>query len=299
MDRIEAMNAFVRVVDTGSFSRAAEALRVEQSTVSKWIQRLETELACTLIQRTTRQQQITDAGRLFYTRARELLALYDATTAELTNDTTIRGHLTVSVPVVFGQRHIVPFVAKFLRQHPQIDLELRFSDRYVNLVDDNVGVAIRVGTPMDSSFRARTIARAGRALVASPGYLKKHGTPRSPEQLAQHECLRHSGVAASVWTFERGGTEVRARVHGRFTANHSEALLALARGGHGIALLATWLVAEDMKRGRLVPVFGARSVYRTTPAPVQAVFPPAGRPHPRVRAFVDAAELHLEATLPR
>ncbi len=305
MDRIDAMNAFVRVVDTGSFSRAAEALRIEQSTVSKRVAALEEELGRTLIQRTTRQQQVTDAGRLFYARAVELLALYDATTTELTRDTALSGHLTASVPVVFGQRFVVPFVARFLKRHPEIDLELRFSDRYVNLLDDNVDVAIRVGTPADSSFRARTIAEAGRVLVASPGYLARRGTPKRPEQLADHACLRHTGLPASTWTFERRGAPVRARVHGRFTADHSEALLALARAGFGLALLADWLVAEDVKKGRLVALFGAKgSPYRTTPAPVQAVFPPtrSGAPraavHPRVRAFVDALAEHLAAALP-
>lgn len=304
MDRLEAMTAFVQVVDTGSFSRAATALRVQQSTISKRIAALEEELGRTLLQRTTRHLQVTEAGRLFYPRAVEILALYDATTGELADDGAIRGALTVSVPVVFGQRFVIPFVRRFLERHPDVELELRFSDRYVNLVDEKIDVAIRVGTPADSSFRARTIARAGRRLVASPGYLRAHGTPKRPEDLAHHTCLRHTGVAASTWTFERRGRTVRASVHGRFTADHSEALLALARAGFGLALLADWLVAEDVKKGRLVTVFGStRAAYRTPPAPVQAVFPPTrtGDPsaavHPRVRAFVDALEAHLATAL--
>lgn len=194
MDRLDAMQAFVRVVEVGNFSAVARELKVEQSTVSKWVAALEEELGSQLIQRTTRRQQVTDAGWLFYDHARGMLASYADVTAQLGAGGDLRGRLRVGLPVVFGERYVTPHLARFARQHPKLEIELLLDDRYVDLVRENLDVSVRVGTPVDSSVRARTLARSRRRLVASPGYLKRRGRPQNPKALADHECLLHTGL---------------------------------------------------------------------------------------------------------
>lgn len=282
MDRLDAMRAFVRLVELGSFTRVAAEMRVKQSTVSKWIGRLEDRLGARLVERTSRTRRITESGRLFYARARSILAAYDATEAELlARAPTLTGRLRVSAPVVFGQRHIVPLVPGFLEAHPGVELDLALDDRYVRLLEDGFDVAIRVGTPVDSSLRCRTLGRTARHVVAAPAYLARRSTPAAPGDLAAHDALLHSGVAE--WRFERGGRRHPAAVRARFTANSSEALRALAVAGHGLAMLATWLVADDLAAGRLVEVLAG---FALPEAPIQALTPPGGPPHPRTVAFV-------------
>ncbi len=292
MDRLTAMHAFVRLVDLGTFSAVADELRVKQSTVSKWIAALEDELGVQLLARTTRTQRVTDAGRQLYASATDILAAYDDVTARMhSRSPALRGRIRVSAPVVFGRLFVVPAVASFLREHPDIDIDLRLSDRYVNLVDEAVDVAIRVGIPVDSTFRTRTLGEARRHVVASKAYLRRAPPLRTPGDLAHHECLTHTALGAGdVWTFRRKGTAARARVRGRFAANNSDALLAMARRGLGIALLADWLVAADLRRGKLVSLLPS---WRPPPAPTCALTPPGRYTPPRVRAFID----HVAASL--
>ncbi|WP_437969485.1 LysR family transcriptional regulator [Sorangium sp. So ce260] len=285
MDRIDALKAFVRLVELGSFSAVGTELRVKQSTVSKWLAALEDELGAQLLERTTRSQRVTGAGHLFYERARDILAAYDDATAALQRGKDPEGRIRVSVPVVFGRLHLVPHMARFLKRYADMEVELLFADRYVNLVEEGVDVAIRVGTPVDSSLRARTLAETARRLVASPGYVKQRGAPSTARELEQHQCLIHTGLrAGDTWDLARGGKIVRVSVRGRFSANNSEALLAMAKSGLGVALLAAWLVDGDLAAGRLVELLPDHAAPR---APIQALFPPGRHVHPRVQAFVD------------
>jgi DNA-binding transcriptional LysR family regulator len=280
------MQAFVRLVEAGSFSAAAAELRVKQSTVSKWVAALEEQFGAQLVERTTRSQRVTEPGQRFYERARELLAAYEEATHELQERAPEpRGLLRVSVPTVFGRLFVVPHVARLMRRYPELELELVFSDRYVNLVEEGIDVAIRVGLPADSTFRARKLGETRRHLVASPGYLEQHRAPRTPRELKEHSCLLHTGLrTGDVWSFRRGGKAVQAPVRGRLSANNSEAVLVMARAGLGVALLAEWLVEADLKSGRLVSLMPD---YAPPPAPIQAVMPPGKYLHPRVRAFID------------
>ena len=286
MDRIAAMHAFIRLVEVGTFSAVADELRVKQSTVSKWLAALEAEMGAQFIDRTTRVQRVTDSGKLFYQRARDILAVYDETAAELqSRDPEPRGRIRVNVPVVFGRLFVVPQVARFLRRHKAIEVELSFDDRYVNLIEEGFDVAIRAGIPADSSFRARTLGESGRRLVASPGYVQSKEPLQAPGDLAGHECLLHTGLSTrATWILHRGDKSFHAQVRGRFSANNSEALLAMARSGLGIALLATWLVDADLRAGRLVTLLPD---YELPKAPIQALTPPGRHVHPRVRAFLD------------
>ncbi len=286
MDRLRAMEAYVRLVEVGTFSAVAEELRVKQSTISKWVAALETELGVPLVARTTRSMRVTDAGTRFYERARDILAAYSDVSAELSrNRPEPRGRIRVSVPVVFGRLFVVPHLSKFLRRYREVEVELVFNDRYVNLVEEGFDVGLRVGLPLDTSFRARRLGETARHLVASPGYVQKHGTPTEPRQLRDHDCLVHTGLrAGDTWVLRQGGQTFRAPVRGRFAANNSEALLTMARGGLGVALLASWLVEPELRSGRLVELLTDFDLPR---ASIQALTPPARTVHPRVTTFID------------
>lgn len=292
MDRLAAMQAYVRVVEVGSFTAVARELGTKQSTVSKWIAEPEEELGVTLVERTTRRRRVTEAGELFYDRAREILATWDDVAVALQrNATVLEGRIRMSLPVVFGRLFVVPALPAFLERHPGIELELVFTDRYLDLLTDRIDVAVRVGVPADSSFRSKLLARSQRHVVASPAYLHRHGSPTAPTELADHACLFHSGLSTpEVWTFERGEARHRVAVRGRFSANNSEALMTAAVAGQGIGMLAAWLVEEHVRSGELVVLF---PTWDLPPAPVQAVMPPSGQPHRRVAALVE----HLRQAL--
>lgn len=280
------MRLYVRLVELKNFSAVARELRVKQSTASKWLAMLEEQLGVALIERTTRTMRVTESGEIFYVRAKELLAAYESTAAELSNRAPeLAGRLRVSVPVVFGRIFVVPLATEFLRRFPKVELDLVFNDRYVNLVEESFDLAVRVGVPTDTSFRSRSLGRTQRLLVASPLYLRARGVPRSPTELAKHACLLHSEFSAgAIWIFRRGKREHRVRVRGRFAANNSEALLQAAKAGLGVALLARWLVERDVRRKRLVEILPD---YETPDAPIAALIAPGRHVHPRVRALVD------------
>lgn len=291
MDRLEALQAFIRVVDTGSFTDVAEEMRVTQPTVSKWIQALEEEFSVPLLERTTRSHRVTDSGRVAYEQAKEILGRFDFLVSGLSEPkAALRGRIRLSVPVVFGRRHLVPLLARFLRQHQELELDLEMSDRYVSLVEDGFDCAVRVGIPLDSTLRSVPLGVTERQLVAAPSYLKSHGVPKKPQDLKQHECLLFRG-SAPVWSFEKSGSKTRARVRGRVVANNTDALLELAREGQGLALLADWLISEDLKSGRLRATMKS---WKAPPAPIQALLPPGKYTSPRVRALLRYLQEQLQ-----
>jgi DNA-binding transcriptional LysR family regulator len=295
MDRIDRLRLFARLAERRSFSAAAKDLKIKQSTASKWVAELEADLGTTLVQRTTRSVQITEAGRLLTARAREVLAAYDEMAAELQDKTPeLRGRIRLSAPVVFGRLFVMPAVAEFLARHEQVQAEVIFNDRYVNLVEEGFDLAVRVGIPADTAARGRKIADSRRVLVASPGYLKQRGAPKAPKDLEKHECLAHGDMnSAMIWRFGRAGAaEVPITIRGRFAANNSEAVLVMARRGFGVALLADWLVDEDLKNQRLVPLLEHFSV---PPAPIYALTPPGKHTSRAVRALTE----HLADALSR
>jgi len=287
MDRIEAMRAYVRLVERGSFTAVAGELRVKQSTVSKWIAALERELGARLMDRTTRSSHVTEEGQRFYVKAREVLDAYErAVGAVGPGDGRLRGRVRMNVPVVFGRRFVVPIVADFLREHPDVEMELSFDDDYVNLVGDGHDLSVRIGEPVDSSLQGHALGSTQRRVVASPAYLRAHGEPRTVQALSQHQCLLHNRLSAgAVWTFSRGDLRQRVKVGGRVAADNSEAAAALAREGLGICMLADWLVDHDIQAGRLVSLLDEHAPLR---APVSALTPPGRRIPRRVQALIDA-----------
>lgn len=297
MDRLDALRAFVRLAGGATFAQAAAELNVRQPTVSKWLGRLEAEMGAQLIERTTRARRITPAGRRLEAHARQIIAGFDTAVAEVGAQAgQLRGRVRISLPVVFGQRFLMPLLTEFLQVHPAIEAELCFSDAYVDLIGAGVDVAFRVGRPLDSSLRARTLARSRRCLVAIPD-LAQTLRLAHPMDLARAPCLVHSGrIAREIWRFERDGEVVRAPVTGQIVADHSAALLSLACAGLGVALLAEWLVADAIAAGQIVEVLPD---FAAPPAPVQALTPPRAHRHPVVQAMIEHVADRLAMRLPR
>lgn len=296
MHNIHAFRAFVRLVDTGSFTAVAQELGVKQSTVSKWVSGLEESFSSQLIHRTTRSQQVTDSGRVFYARARAVLDAYDATVAAMRDqDTEVRGRIRLSLPVVFGRLFIVPLVTSFLRKHSEVEVAMHFGDHYSGLVDEGIDLAVRVGAPVDSSLLSHYLGTSSRRVAASPGYLKRCGTPRTPASLAKHECLGHSQPGApNIWSFSKGKKSERIAVRARVSADNSEVTLALARSGLGICMLASWLVDGDIRAGRLIPLLES---YGRSKAPIRALTPPGRHVPGHVRLLIEHLRVGLEKPL--
>jgi DNA-binding transcriptional LysR family regulator len=284
-DRLQELTVFVRAAESGSFSRAARELGLSQPSVSRIIGELEARLGVTLLLRTTRRITVTDAGALFLDRAREILAeLEDAEDAARGID-SLRGIIRLAIPVVYGTREIIPRLPKFLDAHPLLRVEMAVSDARQDLVAEGADVAIRLGELDDSVFGARKLATLERMLVASPGYLKARGTPKTPADLASHDCVFGPGnFGRDSWSFHRNGTETSVDVRGRIHTNSGSGALASVIAGLGIAMVSTVMAGPEVKAGMLVPLLRS---YKLSSVDVHAVFPGGPRPSTKVRALVD------------
>jgi DNA-binding transcriptional LysR family regulator len=284
-DRLQELSVFVRAAESGSFSRAARELDLSQPSVSRIIGELEARLGVTLLLRTTRRITVTDAGALFLDRAREILAeIEDAEDAARGID-SLRGIIRLAIPVVYGTREIIPRLPKFLATHPLLQVEMSVADQRQDLVAEGADVAIRLGQLNDSVFGARKLATLERMLVASPGYLKGRGTPKTPADLAAHDCVFGPGnFGRDSWSFRRNGTETSVDVRGRIHTNSGLGVFASAMAGLGIAMMSTVMAGPEVKAGLLVPLLGS---YKLSSVDVHAVFPGGPRPSNKVRAFVD------------
>ena len=290
MDLLEKMATFARVVDAGSLSAAAKQLRISAAAVSRQIATLEESIGTPLLLRTTRKMTVTDAGRAYYERCVRILR--DVERAQsIGREEGVAGLLTVSAPVSFGLSCVVPHVGALVRKHPGLRMDLRLEDRFVDLIADGVDVAIRVGRepPSSTGFIAHALITYERVLVASPGYLKKHGEPKTPEAMAKHDALSHpAGNAQDGWVLWRDGGEVRVQPNVVLRCNAPFAIRQLALEGGGIAQLPYWLVQEDLRQ-RTLRVVLPRWVCGNVTA--SALHRAEHRKNPRVRAFVD----HLRA----
>ena len=280
------MNVFVAAVDSGGFSAAARLLDLTPSAVSKQISRLEARLGARLLNRSTRRISLTDAGREFYERSRAILAdIDDAERAIGRASEEPRGTLRITASISFGQRQIVPLVPEFSARFPDVRVDVQFSDRMVDIVEEGIDVAVRVSAPASSALIARQLAPDRRIVCVSPGYLEKHGTPDGPEALSGHNALIYSTVYSDTWRFD-GPTGARAvRVRSNFSANSGEAIRDMVLGGHGVARLATFLVGPDIDAGRLVELLPDwRDPQENI---IHAVYPSRRLVPPATRAFVD------------
>lgn len=285
MDRFAAMSVFVRVVESGSFSAAARTLRIGQPAASKIVAGLEAELGVRLLLRSTRHLTPTEAGQAYYERARRALAEADeAETAARGTSSNLEGRLRVCAPVTFARLHIAPRLGGFLDAHPKLRLELIMDDRDVDLLAENIDVALRLGTLADSTLTARRLAAAPRLVVGTPEYLARHGIPRSPAELAAHHAIIYAQAAGGEeWRFRQGTTETSVAMHSRLSFSAAEGVREAVLAHQGLAIVSAWMMAPELASGAVTPVLGAWSL----PPLDLWVLTPAGRlPTARARAFM-------------
>lgn len=284
-NRFQEIEVFARVADCGSLSRAGRELRLSQPSVSRIVAELEARLGVKLLLRTTRRITLTDAGSLFLQRAREVMASLNEAEDAARGLDSLHGLIRVAMPVIFGTREVVPRVANFLEMHPQLRLEMTISDARQDLIEDGADVAIRLGKLDDSAFGARRLTRLQPLVVAAPGYLKRRGTPKSPADLAAHDCIfGPGGFGRTTWSFRKGDSVVSVNVTGRATTNSGPGVLASVIAGMGIAMVPSVAAKAEIEAKRLMRLLPA---YALEPTEVHAVFPGGPKPSAKVRAFVD------------
>ena len=282
------LDTFVKVVQTGSFTRAAEQLHTQKAHVSRVVSQLEAELGVRLLERTTRSLSLTEIGREFFERAVGILgAADDARRAVQQAQGEPRGTLRLSCGVEFGMLAVNRWVRDYLLRHPDVNVDLEMTGRVVDLVHEGFDLAVRVGPLADSTLAARKLGELRYGLFAAPGYLRRHPPPRQPGDLAQHALIRFSGSRLRlVWTFTRGADTQRVEPVARLNANNSFAVRDAAVDALGIAQLPLLLAQPEVDAGRLVPVLAD---WQLPSAPVHAVFASARYLTPKVRAFIDLA----------
>jgi DNA-binding transcriptional LysR family regulator len=257
MDRLQGMQLFIRVVETGSFSKASADAGVTQPTATKHVAALEQRLGARLFHRSTRGVTPTEIGLLYYEKCRVIAReLEEADNLAALQQSRVRGQLRISTSVGFGRRVLVPLIIGFMREHPELQIDLSFDDRYVNLVEQGIDVAIRMGQLADSSLGASYLGVNPWVVVASPEYLAQRGTPTHPDQLAQHAALIYSTVQGDErWRFiGRDGQALPSPVQGPLRSNNLSALLAASRAGMGLAALPWYVAYTSVKDGSVQPV---------------------------------------------
>lgn len=287
MNRFENMETFIKVVEVGSMSGAADRLGIAKSAVSRRLKELEEHLGVELFHRTTRKMNLTDTGRAFYHRSVRITE--DVLEAELATSQAhgeLQGSLKIALPMSFGVMHIGPAINDFLQAHPQMKFELDFNDRQVDLIQEGFDLAIRVANLPDSSLIARRLTPIQHVLCASPEYLNKHGTPESPEDLQNHQCLAyrllHDGKS---WTFtDKNNQESKIAITPRIMASDGYYLRDTAINDQGIVFLPTFIVYKEIENGTLLPLLKKYSSWQLD---AYAVYPQTRHLSQRVRAFVD------------
>lgn len=256
MDKLDAMNAFVKVVALGSYAEAGRALGLTRSAVSKAVMELEQLLGARLLDRTTRRVSATEAGLAYYERCVDILASVEETEMQVSRlHDEPRGVLKINTPVSFGVLHLAPLVGAFMASYPDLRIELTLNDRFIDPIEEGVDVTIRVGILADSSLIGRRLAPARRVLVADPGYIERYGTPKLPEDLAQHRCLNYGHTTTlQRWQLTHAGEAQSVAINSVLCSNNGDVLRAAAIAGQGITKLPTFLVGPDIKAQRLTIV---------------------------------------------
>ena len=287
IDHASEMAAFVKVVDSKGFSAAAPALGLSPSAVSKLVTRLETRLGVRLLQRTTRALHLTEEGEAFYAAARRIVGDIEALENQITGERgTPHGLLKVTTSLAFATHQLAPVLSEFLARHPAVQLELLPTDRVIDMVEEGVDIAIRIGRLADTSFMARKIGEDKRLICAAPDYLARHGTPRQPEDLMRHACIvSRERPHLNRWEFRVGGEVREIEVSGRVAVNEGEAQMQFALQGVGIVRLTRLTVAQAIREGRLVSLLDDFSADQ--PVPIHAVYPHRRHLAPKVPAFVN------------
>jgi DNA-binding transcriptional LysR family regulator len=292
MDRLAAMETFVRVVETGSFSEAARHLRVGQPAVSKTVAQLEERLGVKLLLRSTRGLTPTESGQSFYERAKR--AIDEADEADLAArgaGASLSGRLRVSAATTFASLHVVPHLPKFLAAHPDLQIEVILDDEKIDLIEEGIDVSLRMGDLADSSLTARKISRARRLVVGAPAYFKHAGVPASPDALAAHETVVYArGAGRDVWTFRKGEAETTVTLNGRVRVSAGEGVRAAVLAGMGVTVASEWMFAREFVTGDIKAVL---TDWTIAPIDLWAVFPTGRVASAKARAFAAFVEEQL------
>lgn len=282
------MGTFVRVVDAGSLSAAARSLPSSLTSVSRQISALEQYFGTPLLLRTTRQLALTEDGRILYERAKSILGEFREIEANLSRDRRApSGRIRISAPTLIGRLVIAPLLAEFLRLYPQLTIDLLLVDRAVNMVEEDIHLSLRVGHLPDSQLVGRKLADIRMILCASPAYLARRGVPKTPADLADHDCLVFSDApGVAVWRFAEGAkkTERRIRISARLWVNSLDALVTAAKDGAGIVRVPSWQVEADLAAGRLQRLLRD---HEPRPTPLHLLFQPSRLASPKIRIFAD------------
>jgi DNA-binding transcriptional LysR family regulator len=286
MGQLEEMRNFVRVVEAGSISKAAEQLGLAKSGVSRRLVELETRLGMRLLNRTTRRSSLTEAGRAFFEGSVKLIGDVEELNARTADsDASLEGTLRMAAPLSFGLCHLSPAIDVFMREHPELNFHIDFSDRRIDLVEQGVDLAIRIADLEDSSLRARRICPIRMLLCASPAYLDQHGMPQEPAQLKHHQLLQYDvGGGPLLRLNDSNGKEQVIHTRPRMVANNGDFLRDLAISGHGIILTPSFIAWQAIAAGDLVPVL---ENYRPPQHSAYAVYPSTRYLSQRVRSFID------------
>lgn len=286
MDKFLEMKAFAAVVDAGSFVTAAEALELSRPSVSRIVADLEQRLAVRLLQRTTRRLSLTEEGRSFYTRCKAVLADIEAAEAELSSrSVAVQGQIRINVPVSFGLLCLAPLWPQFMARYPEVELDITLADRLVDLVDEGYDMAVRIARLPNSSLVSRKLGTTRMVLCASPGYLRKHGKPKSPQDLTRHAVLSYSLLATGdQWEFDGPQGPERVTVKPVMRSNSGDTCITAARKHRGIVYQPSFMVAQDLDSGQLVELLPQ---YRSTEFGIYALYPSRQHVSPRVRAMLD------------
>jgi len=298
-DILGLFRTFVRTVEAGSFTAVARDLNTSQPTVSRQIAVLEDHLGCVLLQRTTRVLTLTDDGRTFYAHARRTLeAAAEAESAVGRRKGKPTGVLRLACAGVFGRLHVIPRLPRFRARYPEVEIALHMTDGFTDLVEEGIDLAIRVGESRDGSIVARRIGTTRRVVVATPGYLAKHGTPTRPEDLDAHHCIVYDRLlTGAAWTFVTSAGDVTVPVSGPIHVNNTEAVRAAVLEGLGIGYVPLWhFVDGEIESGRLAVLLRD---FEPPPQPISAIYPTRRFLAPKVRAAIDffAAEFDLDPRL--
>jgi DNA-binding transcriptional LysR family regulator len=295
MDRLAALEIFVRVVDTGSFSAVARNQRIGQPAVSKAVVQLEEWLGVSLLMRSTRSVVPTEAGRIFYERAKRTIEEADeAVMAARGSASGLAGKLRVSTSVCFGRLHVIPNLSAFLAEHPDLDIELVLDDRHLDLVNEGIDVALRMGAMPDSNMTARRIAEGRRIVVASPAYLQRHGTPTSPGELISHQSVIYTRGSEpwKSWTFRKATAEVSVVLQGRLTVTAAEGVREAVNCDMALAVSSEWNFLPELRSGKVVAIL---EDWALPPTNLSAVYPTGRLASTRARAFVSFVERFIAA----
>ena len=286
MGQLEDMAMFVRVVEAGSITKAAEQLNIAKSAVSRRLKELETRLGSQLISRTTRQSNLTQAGEQYYQKVHHILSEVDALNEETSGTPTrIEGTLKMTAPLSFGLMHLNDVIDEYANQHPELKFELEFSDRHTDLIEEGFELAIRIRELQDSSYQAKRLALIRYALCASPEYLERMGTPKTLDDLSEHEFLQYGmSKSSAIELIDKQGKKHQVAVNGKIKANNGDFLREMAVKGHGIAFLPTFITYQALISGELVPIL---QQYQLPTLNAYAVYPKNRFLSQRCRYLID------------